>query len=373
MLMEYDATPEEFSDEFLYEVFDRQWRHNTCTDFELYAVGRDKIADFIRRSIFNRQGVTIATELLFVIDLETLKVWTPANRDEVAKIVDRIIAMGGIPAVSEIDRLDQISETHFEVYDYKTNILPFTRDEIENSLQLGLYDLVVRSLYPKAERVTCVYDMLRHGRFPVDFSDAFREYLRNFLINMWYQIKEAERPEEKLNKYCRWCEVRGDCATYRAALESPMPTVLTERIDTPEGIQALYRELEHLGNVVKAAEQRQKEIKEAITAKIVKDTMGKPYQVGDGEYYLQPNPRYEYDKRGVLEVLREHQATIMLPDLMGTVSKAAVERATRTRPELRVALEAHQRKKLATPSLKFRRLKGGESQNTEESDEESSG
>jgi hypothetical protein len=356
--------------EFVMELFDNQWRTGTCYNFDIYQFGRTKIYDFLKRSIFNRLGETISTELMFVLDLDTMQVFLPATYEEALKIIERILAIGNIPVLSKIDRIDRVKPGHYEVYDYKTNILPFTRDQIEHSTQLGIYDMVVRAIYPDATQVTCIFDMLRHGRFPVEFDDAFRQDLRRYLINLWWQIDAAEKPEERINKYCRWCEIRSDCAAYRASLDSTMPAVLTESFDTQEGLQTWQHEYERLGDLIKIASERQKEIKEALGAKIVKDGLGEPYQVGDMEMYLQPNPRYEYDKKEVLRILTEQRSTVLIPDLMGTVSKAAVERVGRNHPQLKELLDAHVTKKMAVPSLKFRRLKGGKSQNTEEASDE---
>ncbi len=297
-----DVEPREFinliTDEFLIETFDRNWKRGSCYDFDFYMFGKDKVASFMRRSLVNRLGKTVYTELDFVLEVETNKVWLPANGEERKRYVNEILRRGNTPVASKIDRIDRIEldggRVRIEVTDYKSNILPFTRDEIENSRQLGLYDIVVRVLFPEADEFECIYDMLRWGRFPVTFSDEFRSYLRSYFTNLWSQIAAAEVPEERLNKYCRWCERRSECAVYKAALYSEIPTILTETTDTPEGIDAMYSEYERLADIVKLVEERKKEISLALSAKIEKDAGVDPLPVGNMEYYLQQNPRYEY-------------------------------------------------------------------------------
>jgi hypothetical protein len=355
------------SDEIIMGYFRRHWSWGTCYDLEFFSLGSDKLGEFVRKSVRNRLGNTIATELLFVYDIVTEQVWVIDHRNEVTEIVDEILSWGGVPVVSEIDRLDRINEDTFEVHDYKTNILPFTRDQIENSKQLGVYDLVVRALYPEARNVSCVYDMLRHGRFPVEFNDDFRERLRAFLAALWRQIKATEEPEARINQYCRWCEIRSSCKAYAQALEAPIPPILTETTDTPEGIATLYAESERLSNLIKIAEERNKEIKGAIIAKVVQDGMGEPLQMGEREYYLIQNPRYEYDKAGVFKALEKAKSLILLPDII-SISKQSVDRLIKRRPELKGELEHLVQKKFVSPTLKSRKLNGGKS-SAEETDD----
>lgn len=354
------------SDDVIMQYFDEFWKAGNCYDFEIYAFGRDKIADFVRNTISKRLGVTIATEFLFVYEVEEHKVFLPSDTMSIERIVNMILLRGNTPVVSKIDRIDRVGPTSYEVHDYKTNILPFTRDYIENSTQLGLYDLVVRALHPEATEVWCVFDMLRHGRFPVSFTDANREFFQGYFINLWAQIKASEVPEERINKYCRWCEIRSTCAAYEAELNSSVPTILTESVDTEEGITALYDEYEKLGDLLKLAEQRQKEIKAAISAKIVQDSLGEPLAVGAREFYFQPNPRYEFPKEKVIQILQDQKSLILLPQFMGAISRTAVDRATKGRADLKNLISPLEQVKFATPSLKSRRTTGGISANKEE-------
>jgi hypothetical protein len=353
---------EELSDEYIMEIFDSEWQSANCYDFEMYTHGSDKIADFVRKSFTHRLGETIAVELMFVLEVETDRVWVVDGRNHRNKIVDEILERSNTPVSSEIDRIDRYvdpeGKIHVKVHDYKTNILPFTRDEIENSKQLGLYWIVARALYPEADTIECVYDMLRHGRFPVEFPQYFIDTLKRFLINLWKQINAAENPEEKLNKYCRWCEIRGNCTAYAVALRTEIPKVLTDTTDTDESIKALFNQYENLADIVKLAQERQREIREALGAKIVKDGFGEPLQVGDEEYYLMQNPRYEFDKNAVFRTLQEQKQLLLLPSMM-SISKTAVERTLKANPTLKEKLDEHMKKNFVTPTLKRRKISGG--------------
>jgi hypothetical protein len=272
--------------------------------------------------------------------------------------------------IDRIDRIDTDTGYKIEYHDYKSNILPFTRDEIENSRQLGLYDIVVRKLYPDAEGYEGVYDMLRWGRFPVTFSEDFRNYLRGFLINLWSQISATDVPEERLNKYCRWCERRQDCKAYALALQGQISPVFLESQDTPEGVEALFGEYERLSDVIKVIEERKKEVSTALAAKIQMDANGEGLKIADTEYYLQQNPKYEYDKRSVFRLLSENGASVLIPDIVGGISKASIERGLKSHPGLLESAQQFLKTQFNRPTLRKRKIKGNTSTNKDEGHED---
>jgi RecB family exonuclease len=61
-----------------------------------------------------------------------------------------------------IDRIDVIDSETVRVRDYKTNRVVFYRDEVNESLQLSLYAVAVRRMYPWVKRVELQFDMLQH-------------------------------------------------------------------------------------------------------------------------------------------------------------------------------------------------------------------
>lgn len=342
----------EVDEDLMVQIFDEQWRANTCTDFEYFSYGRDRIASFIHRSVYDREGETIAVELLFVMDLGTREVWV--NPDDPKTIINMIRERGGVPAMSKIDRVDRAGNK-FVVYDYKTNMLPFTRYYIETSQQLGLYDLAIRAIFPEAEEVECVYDMLRHGRFPVQFDDLFRDNLRAFLINLWFQIRDTDKPEERLNEYCRWCERRAECGVYAAALESIIPPVLTDVTDCDDGYVMLHAELETLNAQAKLIDQRKDEIKAMFTAKIIQDNDGKPLVISGGkEIYLAQNKRREINVPAMFDSLKANNALVLLKHNM-SLSLSAAERMAKQHPALRDAIDEATTERHLTPSIKVRK------------------
>lgn len=352
---------EDVDDLFIEQKYEQHWRQSLCTNKDFYDLGKAGIVAYVKRSTQKRIGQTIAVELDFVFDLEANKVYLPEagtkfDRKYYTKMIrDR----GNTPIVSKIDRVDKVSDVEFEVYDYKTNMMPFTRDQIENSKQLGIYHMVVKALYPEAEKIWCVYDMFRHGRFPVEFPDSFIESLKTFLQSLWVQMNNSlEAPEQKLNQYCRWCEFRGKCKTYQEALDMDIASILTEKTDTPEGFIAMYEEGQKLANLAKAIDARKKEINGAIIAKIEEDGMGEGIQVLDREFYLQANPRYSFDAKEVFKVFEDNKATVLFP-MVVNVSNPSLQATLKSRPDLLEKVEEFKKKNFVSPTPKSRKIKGG--------------
>jgi hypothetical protein len=369
-LMQHEIGDQDDIEALALESFNRHWSANTCYDFDKYELGSDKIGEFLKRSIMSREGRTVSAEMTFVMDLNNpdhIVIDPPKHR--IAAICKEIRERGGVPVVSTIDRIDQVTPTHYEVYDYKTNFLPFTRYEIESSKQLGLYAIAVKRLYPEAETITCVYDMVRHGRFPVEFPQAFLDYLTGYLINLFRQMEKAEEKdfvaEERLNPYCRWCEIRADCTLYKEQLDSPRPTVITENTDMGE----LFAEYERIGFSKKIIEQREEELKTMFQSKILMDNKGEPLAISDQkEIYLQPNSRSKYDMAGVYNVFKDSGVLVLLKDV-ASISKQSMDRILKHRPEIKEAVSLHLTKSFVKPSLKSRAIKAGEFKGEDESNE----
>lgn len=311
------------------ELFDERWSTYQITDLDYYELGRSNIEGFLERTLFDREGDTIAVELPFIMDLTHGEIWPlwgvdqPAIEDLAKAIVER----GGVPIRSKIDRIDR-DGNFFEVYDYKTNAMPFTRDEVDNSLQLFIYDQAVRALYPEAEHVRCTFDMLRHGRFSTIFEPSKREILTAYLQNIWTQITTLE-PRPTLNKFCSWCHLKQDCEVYQDALGHEVSAVETDEM-TPEDLWAEYDEL---SNVKKIVRDRRSELKGAIHAHI-QENDGKPIQIGeDREIYLVMNPKYEYPIDDAYEIFKRHDALSLLKQC-ASISRPKLDRAVRGRVPL---------------------------------------
>ena len=74
------------------------------------------------------------------------------------------LPVGRFTVLGFIDRVDCLDDETVEVIDYKTNRVLFTRDEVDHSLQMSLYHLAARQLWPWAKKVRLTFDMQLQGR-----------------------------------------------------------------------------------------------------------------------------------------------------------------------------------------------------------------
>lgn len=334
------------------QLFDKHWRLSNLSDFDYYEFGRETIAEFIDRTLYNRNGVTIATEFGFILDLVDGGVWPTADmsKSEFDKTCAKIVKKGGVPVASKIDRIDRLPDGSLEIFDYKTNRQPFTRSEVDNSEQLFIYDMAARSLYPDAPDITCIFDMLRHGRFRTRFSDEKREAIRNFIINLWHQIKKDTIVEPQLNTFCSWCEIKENCQVYAAALIGDInhPAASPDEMTDAE----MWNAYDKLQIVAKLAKERADAFKEVIIAKVIDEG---PIPIDDTyEMSLIQNPRYEYPILDVFSVLKKRGAISLLTKC-ASISKPSLEKAIRGRVELQSEIAPLLQKTFAKPTLKKRK------------------
>lgn len=155
-----------------------------------------------------------------------------------------------------IDRIDDLGGGHLEIIDYKTNKSPFTSEELENSLQLSLYQHVAQKLFPQAKKFTLSYWLLRHGYKQVttrtpEQLDAHMSYLQC----LGEQTESGSYPA-RLNILCGWCDHRDRCEDFQRAFSAD-PVI---NLNGAVGREALLLKREAVAAVKKHAENMLKEL-----------------------------------------------------------------------------------------------------------------
>jgi putative RecB family exonuclease len=164
-----------------------------------------------------------------------------------------------------IDRVDRIDDEAIQIIDYKSNRRLFTGDELRGDLQMSIYGLAARELYPWAKRVLFAFHMLRFGGL---VQTALRT-ARAIDDAAGYVAALGERSERDvewtpvLNENCAFCDHRRRCPLYERAIDGKLPIV---RVANTDDLDAVSREREHVANVAKAAYARKSELDEAIKA-----------------------------------------------------------------------------------------------------------
>lgn len=106
--------------------------------------------------------------------------------------------------------------------DYKTNRMPFTTADLQSSLQLRIYQIILRRhLMPDVERWISGYDLFYYGwQQCKEFTEDDLKSAEEYVNNIYNQITSDTVWEEKLNNYCGYRECRHTCETYQKALKN---------------------------------------------------------------------------------------------------------------------------------------------------------
>lgn len=215
------------------------------------------------------------------------------------------LALGnGDTLIGFIDIVERDEDGRLVVKDYKTNRAMYTREEVDESMQLGIYAMAAAEMWPGESARLC-YDMLRHGfqqyteRTPEQLATLAR-YLGTLAARVagWEQTADsAGHYPATLNKLCGWCQHRTLCPEYAQAMD----TGELEEID-PQDWDALGLERERMAAVEKAAKGRRYEIDTLIKTRCKEDG---EVLAGGRVYRLSKTTQRTHQPAKVAEVLAE--------------------------------------------------------------------
>ena len=163
-----------------------------------------------------------------------------------------------------IDRIDRVDDTTIEVVDYKTNRQLFAREEVDESLQLGLYELAVRRLYPWVRNVRLSYVMLRHGSVKQITTRTSNELeaVTRYAATIGEAMDTTAEFPARVGPNCVYCDHRRGCGAYREVLEKEPLRVATSHDD----LEALSRERERVAAHAKILYARRDELDRVLKA-----------------------------------------------------------------------------------------------------------
>lgn len=184
---------------------------------------------------------------------------------------------GDYPVIGFIDRVDRDGQG-LEIVDYKTNWHLFPPWEVDSSLQMTVYDIAARRIWPWAEEVQLTFHMLKHGvKLHTKRTEEQRKAGLAYLETVGKAMDSERDFPPTLNMYCAFCDYHHACPEYRkAVLEG-------ETFAEPENLEDISRERERLAFVEKAAGSRVKALDrtllEALRDEDELRVNGRTYQV----------------------------------------------------------------------------------------------
>jgi RecB family exonuclease len=229
------------SEERAIELYREAWGAEQLTGMDVFAEGLAILRRFIAE-----QGV---------VD----------HRDVLAIEKEFRLPVGPFEVMGFIDRVDWIDDETVEVIDYKTNHQLFTRDEVDTSLQMSLYHVAARRLWPWAKKVKLTFWMLRHGvrqettRTEEQLADALA-----YVETLGRQTETATAYPARLNTNCSYCDHRKQCPAYADALKGKREFIVEDLAD----LEGVAREREEVARLAKALYARKEELEDILKAQL---------------------------------------------------------------------------------------------------------
>ena len=229
------------SEERAIELYREAWGAEQLTGMDVFAEGLAILRRFIAE-----QGV---------VD----------HRDVLAIEKEFRLPVGPFEVLGFIDRVDWLDDETVEVIYYKTNHQLFTRDEVDTSLQMSLYEVAVRRLWPWAKKVKLTFWMLRHGvrqettRTEEQLADALA-----YVETLGRQTETATEYPARLNTNCSYCDHRKQCPAYADALKGKREFIVEDLAD----LEGVAREREEVARLAKALYARKDELEDILKAQL---------------------------------------------------------------------------------------------------------
>lgn len=209
------------------------------------------------------------------------------------------LPVGPFNVLGFIDRVDWVDGETIEVIDYKTNHQLFTREELDSSLQMSLYHVAARRLWPWAKNVKLTFWMLRHGirqettRTEEQLSDAL-----DYVEMLGRQTETATEFPPRLNANCSYCDHRQHCPAYADALKGKREFICEDLAD----LEAVAREREEVARLAKALYARKDELEDVLKARLKHED---ELVLGGVRYRMNASTSVEYAVEPTLSLLAE--------------------------------------------------------------------
>ena len=128
----------------------------------------------------------------------------------------------GVKLIGALDKVVELDEDTVLIVDYKTSKSVPDANKLKHDVQLSMYNLAVRRLYPKYKRVILSLDMLRKGELVYTYRtdeelEEFEEYLD--AVHKEMVLLEEKDAVANLNTLCGWCDYIAICPAYQDFLK----------------------------------------------------------------------------------------------------------------------------------------------------------
>lgn len=211
--------------------------------------------------------------------------------------------------------------------DYKTNRMPFTTADLDTSLQLRIYQLVLsRHYFQSVEKWIAGYDLFFHGwQRCKDWNNDDLKVAEEYVNTVGRQIENDNQWEERLNNYCCYRECRHTCKKYAEFMKNPdqLITPLVKYDGT--NIELVNAQMDMMTAIEKTAKGRKEECSNILKAEIENLAKNNDKLVIDGkELTLFSNQTRSYRYHDTRNVLLTNGKLDILDDCL-TIQKTKLD------------------------------------------------
>jgi len=254
------------------------WAKYGEADYEWFGLFRNYSINYLERVVRDGIPEVIATEFEFTLEEPVL----------------------GTPVSGTIDRIDRVDERTIRIVDYKTNFMPFSGDDLNNSEQFMMYTLACSALKDQLgdfDIVICTYEMIRLGYAQhVVFEEPQLADFQVYMKMLWKKILSGTDREFRPNRFTAYSTLRDENPEYNKMLHRR----ITEQFDA-EDVNALIEERESIEMTIKTCKVRKDELDQALKSHIAQ--ADGELTVGDRIYSLRASAKPYFDSDKVIRQL----------------------------------------------------------------------
>jgi RecB family exonuclease len=342
-------------------------------DFAKLGIAVHTALEQFTRRMLNKKSFPDATDYEFAVTtfmnsateegLESMGFYT-AGKQMVTECIDRfdpseevlevehrfrITTPDGVPITGAIDKVVKVSDDTIAIVDYKTSKNAMPVWEIEDDVQLSMYDYAGSLIWPEYKNRLLHLEYVRINKRVSTYRTAeSRETFNEFLNSTWLQMQKLREEEAvgRINNLCGWCDYKTYCPAYASFMKSKEP-------EMPQlanmGDAELLTHWEEVSEKKAVLEARQRELKMTVNRKFME---GHDIRGGGKELYSTQAARTNYDVDKVVEIVPQEDLYSLL-----TVNKGRVDRYVKDYPDLKSPLDRIAEVNYNAPVYKIRATK----------------
>lgn len=322
-------------------LYNSAWQKRQLTDMGMYKQGLDLINDYYtRHPIGSEAHRPFMHDGKLSVELE----WRGQ--------------FGEVPVFGNMfDYIGEINEDTAIILDYKTNRMPYTPSDLENSLQLAIYEVIARQLFPQYKNWITGYELFFHGwqQCPTR-TDADLAETVDYVNNVYRQMQSDNTFDERLNQYCAYCNYRHECKKYCDFVNNPkreIDTIATDKTD----FDSIAKDLDTMTNMEKIIKKRKDELADIMKTRLIENAKtGEPLVANGNEYYLQSQSRPSYNFHSSRDIMLQHGLTQQFNECL-TINKTKLDKIIAENPQVALDMQRCLQPSHTAPYLQKKKAK----------------